>query len=128
MSSPRAFVFAAVVAAGIAGGIVGCAAAPSGPVTASIESVEIDDDGLLSASGHVQGVSEEGGQCRFTFWSPGGGASRLTSTGAPDGARTSCGKVSETSTMLLSGDYELELTYESESTTVTSARVPVTIP
>jgi len=105
--------------------LAGCTATPVAPVIDSAAVV----DGYLTASGHVTGVSESGGTCRFTFWSmSGGGASRLTSTATAAGDRTVCGEVSEQATMLLPGGYERELSYESGGTTVKSARVPVSIP
>lgn len=107
--------------------LAGCVAAPSGPLTPTVDSAAVID-GYLTATGYVTGVSEDGGTCKFTFWSvSGGGASRLTSTGSADGSRTSCGTVSEQATMLLPGDYEVDLTYESDAGTATGERLPVTV-
>ena len=107
--------------------LAGCASAPSGPMTPVVDSAEVVD-GYLTVSGHVTGVAEDGGTCMYTFWSAGGGASRLTAKGTAAGDRTVCAEVSEQATMLLPGEYEVELTYESDSGTAKSERTPVTVP
>lgn len=79
-------------------------------VTVVVDSVSVEGV-WLSASAHIDGVAETGGLCWFTFWSDGGGASRLTSSGRVDGARTSCEPVEERILTLWPGDYELVVTY-----------------
>jgi hypothetical protein len=110
----------------------GCTAPPppvdKAEVTPTVVSASVDATNYLSASGYVEGVAEDGGTCRFTFWSEGGGASRLTSTGKVDGDRTSCGTVDEQTRTLWRGDYTAVLTYESPTSTGTSSPVPFVIP
>jgi hypothetical protein len=112
----------------------GCTAAPAptpaekAQVTPTVESASVDANDYLSASGYVEGVAEDGGICRFTFWSEGGGASRLTSTGKVDGDRTSCGTVDEQTRTLWRGNYTAVLTYDSPTSTGTSSPVPLVIP
>ena len=109
--------------------VSGCSpATPAGPVTPTVTSAAVES-GYLTASGTVSGVAESGGTCKFTFWSKsGGGASRLTSSGAAAGDHTDCGEDSEQATMLLPGEYEVDLTYESlDGETSVGERVPVTV-
>lgn len=106
--------------------LAGCAPTPSGPVVAVVDAATVEE-GYLTVSGHVTGVAEDGGTCKYTFWSAGGGASRLTAKGSAAGDRTVCAEVSEQATMLLPGEYEVELTYESDSANVTSERIAVTV-
>lgn len=109
--------------------LAGCTpATPSGPLTPVVDSAAVVD-GYLTVSGHVTGVAETGGTCKYTLWSmTGGGASRLTAKGTAAGDRTLCAEVSEQATMLLPGEYEVDLTYESDEGTALSERVPVTVP
>lgn len=110
----------------------GCTAPPApaetAEVTPTVVSASVDEGGYLSASGYVDGVAENGGTCRFTFWSEGGGASRLTSTGKVDGDRTSCGTVDEQTRTLWRGDYTAVLSYDSPTSSGTSSPVPFVIP
>jgi len=76
----------------------------------------------------VEGLAEDGGRCRFTFWAANGAASRLTATGVADRGGTRCGPVSEEIGRIIPvGSYELGVRYESESTSLASDRVPVSV-
>lgn len=111
------------------------AAPAAGEVTAEVTSVEVRPERAarwLEVAGRIRGVAEDGGRCRFTFWAANGAASRLTATGvASDRAgaiETVCGPVSEEIGRIIpEGDYELELRYESDSSTVRSERTVVSI-
>ncbi len=126
-------VAALALAAGLALG--GCTTAPpptpapSGPAAAILDDVTAAD-GMVTASGHVTGVAEDGGTCRFTFHASNGAASRLTATGVADGDRTTCGPVSEQLFILSPpGSYEVTLRYESDTTArVESDATPLVLP
>lgn len=107
--------------------LAACAPGPSGPPTATVSAL-VNDEGYLIAEGHVDGVAEDGGLCTFTFWSEGGGASRLTSTGVADGSRTVCAPVDERIRTLWRGPYEAMLAYESASTSVESEPFAFVVP
>lgn len=82
----------------------------------------------LTASGVVDGVSESGGTCGFTFWAENGGASRLTADGVPDGDRTACGPVSIDAVQLPAGSYSVVLIYESATAAGVSESVSLVLP
>ena len=117
-----------VVAAATLLALAACAPAPSGPVTATVASAHVDDAGYLIADGYVSGVAEDGGTCSFTFWSEGGGASRLSSTGKSEGGRTACPAVDERIRTLWPGPYTAVLSYASDTTTAESEPFSFVIP
>ena len=117
-----------IVAAATLLALAACTPTPSGPVTATVASAHVDDAGYLTADGFVSGVAEDGGTCSFTFWSEGGGASRLSSTGKADGDRTACPAVDERIRTLWPGDYTAVLTYSSATATAESEPFSFVIP
>lgn len=118
----------AIVAAAALVALAACSPSPSGPVTATVGSAQVDDAGYLTADGYVSGVAEDGGTCSFTFWSGGGGASRLSSTGEADGDRTACPAVDERIRTLWPGAYTAVLTYSSGTVTAESEPFSFEIP
>jgi hypothetical protein len=118
----------AIVAAVSLLALAACAPTPSGPVTATVASAAVDDAGYLVADGYVLGVAEDGGKCSFTFWSEGGGASRLSSTGVADGDRTACPPVDERIRTLWRGAYTAVLSYSSPTATAESEPFSFVIP
>lgn len=116
--------------------LAGCSpASPDAPppatpieVTPIVEVAAVDADEFLRASAYVEGIQETGGTCRYTFWADGGGASRLTSKASVVDGRTECGAVEEHIQPLRAGDYELIVTYTSESAEGWSEPFPVTVP
>jgi hypothetical protein len=123
----RSGIRTSVVAAVTLAALTGCAPA-AGPVTATVTSAAVNDEGYLVAEGYVDGVAEDGGKCSFTFWSEGGGASRLSSTGAADGNRTACPAVDERIRTLWPGAYTAVLSYASPTTTAESDPFDFVIP
>jgi hypothetical protein len=117
-----------IVAAATLLALAACAPTPSGPVTATVASARVDDAGYLTADGFVSGVAEDGGTCSFTFWSEGGGASRLSSTGKADGDRTACPAVDERIRTLWPGDYTAVLRYSSPTASAESEPFSFVIP
>ena len=118
----------AAAEAGIAlAALAACSPSPSGPPSASV-TASVTEEGYLVADGYVDGLSEDGGKCSFTFWSEGGGASRLSSTGKADGSRTACPQVDERTRTLWPGSYTAVLTYTKGATTVESAPFAFEIP
>ena len=93
--------------------LTGCApaASPSGP-TPVIDSATVDGDNYIQMSGHIEGVAESGGKCKFTLTAKNGEASRLVSTGKISGDKTDCGSVNEHATMVRPGTYSLVLSYQ----------------
>jgi hypothetical protein len=91
----------------------GCApsSSSSGPKPV-IDSAKVDADNYIQASGHIEGVAESGGKCKFTLTAKNGEASRLVSTGKIAGDRTDCGSVNEHATMVKPGTYSLVLSYQ----------------
>lgn len=126
---------ATALAALVATALAGCAAPPAQPqpvqtratVTPVVLSAEVVD-GFLYASARIEGVAEDGGECRFTFWHEDGGASRLTSPGMADGDVTVCRDVSETLTTITFGEFELVVSYTSTTSIGYSEPVLVTVP
>jgi hypothetical protein len=111
--TPLVAAFAVLAAVSLTTALSGCGASgPSGPVTPVVDSAAVDADGYLQASGHVDGIAESGGKCKFTFWAENGEASRLVSTGKIDGNRTLCPDVEEHATMVAPGTYSLTLSYQ----------------
>jgi hypothetical protein len=81
------------------------------------------------ASGRVEGISESGGLCSFTFWAVTGAATRLTGEGKAAGDHTDCGPVSEAVGFFVGVTYSVELKYAPVSgEAVTSERVPMVLP
>jgi hypothetical protein len=117
-----------IVAAATLFALAACAPTPTGPVTATVATAQVDDAGYLTADGFVSGVAEDGGKCSFTFWSEGGGASRLSSTGKADGDRTACPAVDERTRTLWPGAYTAVLTYSSPTATAESEPFSFVIP
>jgi len=127
----RAPLAGAAVALAAAGLLAGCTAPTD--VTANVTSVDIvehvEGQSWIEARGIVHGIAERGGVCRFTFWAENGAASRLTSTGRIEGGATVCGPVSEqVGRTVVPGRYEVELRYDSTSTSARSERVEVDVP
>lgn len=111
--------------------LAGCSPAPvDAPqeVTPVVESAGVDADQFLRASAYVDGIAESGGTCRYTFWADWGGASRLTSKATAVGGRTVCGPVKEHIQPLRAGDYELIVTYTSETAEGESEPFAVIVP
>lgn len=123
---------AAVVAAAVVVALAGCIPQPRDEEGRLIVPVGVDfatvEGGYLSAGGHVLGVIEDGGTCTFTFYGAGGGASRLTSTARGGVSSTECDEVDEPIATLFPGEYELVLTYSSDSSVGESAPFPLEIP
>lgn len=140
---PARLLITALISALVAVTVAGCdleepadpgIAAVSPVITyAGIDSVDATE---LTALGYVEGVSEAGGECRFTFWAENGGASRLVIEGTPEsepdadpeGARTACGPVSIDAAQLPPGTYSAVLTYESVTSAGVSKPVPMELP
>ncbi|CAN5538507.1 hypothetical protein BH10ACT7_BH10ACT7_23470 [soil metagenome] len=127
---------AVIVVLATVAAISGCAPSTPAPVvgedglfvvTPVVASVAVEGE-WLTASGYIEGIAESGGKCSFTFQGSGGGASRLSSTAQADGSRTDCGTVEERVRTVFPGDYELTITYTSDTSTGTSEPVPVTVP
>lgn len=112
--------------------LAGCASVQDAATPRTVEPVvtaaTVDADGFLHASAYVEGVVESGGTCRFTFWADWGGASRLTSKASVVDGRTECGDVEEHIRPLRAGEYELVVTYESDSAEGESKPYSVSIP
>lgn len=75
----------------------------------------VDVDGEhVSASGYVSGVIEDGGECTFTFSHAVDATSVVaTSSGTADRSTTSCGLVSTEIASFISGQWTVQLDYES---------------
>jgi hypothetical protein len=113
----------------LAAALAGCA--PSGAVVPTITFAGLDpaDATQLTASGRVEGISESGGLCSFTFWAVTGAATRLTGEGKAAGDHTDCGPVSEAVGFFVGVTYSVELKYAPVSgEAVTSERVPMVLP
>ena len=93
-----------------------------------VESAGVGADEFLRASAFVEGIEESGGTCRYTFWADWGGATRLTSKATVVDGRTECGAVEEHIQPLRAGEYELIVTYTSETAEGESAGFAVTVP
>ncbi|CAN5315306.1 hypothetical protein BH11ACT3_BH11ACT3_17240 [soil metagenome] len=66
--TPLVGTLALLAALSLATALSGCGASgPSGPVTPVVDSAAVDAEGYLQASGHIDGVAESGGKCKFTF-------------------------------------------------------------
>lgn len=124
----RSGIRASVVAAVTLAALAGCAPAAVGPVTATVSSAAVGADGYLVAGGYVEGVAEDGGTCSFTFWSDGGGASRLSSTGRAEGGRTVCPAVDERIRTLWPGPYTAVLSYTSPTASAESEPYAFEVP
>lgn len=112
--------------------LAGCAptaddAAPR-DVTPVVITAGVDSDEYLRASAYVEGIVEDGGRCRFTFWADNGAATRLTSEASVIDGRTECGDVEEHIQPLLAGRYELTVSYASAAAAGDSAPFPLEIP
>ena len=112
-----------------AAALAGCA--PSGAVVPTVTFAGLDpaDATQLTASGRVDGISESGGLCSFTFWAVTGAATRLTGEGKAAGDHTDCGPVTEAIGFFVGVTYTVELKYGPVSgNAVTSERIPMVLP
>lgn len=108
------------------------AADPTDPAGAAAE-VVITYSGWTDAPAGVEvgaylaGVAESGGTCTLTLTS-GAGSATAAVPGEPDAASTSCPNLTVPGTALSSGTWSAVVSYESPSTSGTSAPVEVVVP